>query len=176
MPSSRKDCLNLTKELNQYLAKKDSEIRKKLKDGPPSQGDHPIPPEPAPKSFVYHFQLCKYFIVLLHFKQVFLFSPPQLSFTKLPEHCKLNIGCNWNDAFVLAIAYDWACIRCHRPYNCKPIPIEFDHEPENLLLKVNNKIRTNPLNCFQREFISINFCFLQCLLFVVVVFSIFLTK
>lgn len=73
MPSSRKDCLNLTKELNQYLAKKDSEIRKKLKDGPPSQGDHPIPPEPAPKSFVYYFQFCKYFIVLLHFKQLFLF-------------------------------------------------------------------------------------------------------
>lgn len=51
MSTPRKDCLNLKKELKQYLAKKDVEIRKKLKDGPPSLDD-PIP-EPPTKSFVF---------------------------------------------------------------------------------------------------------------------------
>lgn len=49
MPS-RKDCLNLTKELNHYLTKKESEIRKKLKDGPPSLDDSIS--KPASKSLV----------------------------------------------------------------------------------------------------------------------------
>ena len=34
--SSRKRCLDLTKELNHYLAKKETEIRTKLREGPPS--------------------------------------------------------------------------------------------------------------------------------------------
>lgn len=49
----RKDCLNLTKQLNQYLTKKESEIRKKLKDGPPSIDDSI--PESALKSLVNYF-------------------------------------------------------------------------------------------------------------------------
>lgn len=140
MSSSRKNCLNLTKELKQYLAKKDAEIRKQLNDGPPSSDDV-VPTKPDKLiSLINYLVFCipkfdfifnKFFLVFSCFIHVHL----QLSSTEMPRHCKSNIDNNCIAAFLLVTTDYWPCIWHHWSYNCKLFSIEYNYESENLLLK-----------------------------------------
>lgn len=161
MSMSRRNCLNLTKELNQYLAKKDSEIRKKLKEGPPSL-DNLIPPSSPPKSLVNYFAKATWMFDCVLIQLFCVFCSSQLPSTEVSDHRKFDFEHSRDDACVLVTTNNWPCIRYHRSHNSKPIPIEYYNESKNLLLKIFNKIHTNPFNCFQREFYFNVFVFLQC--------------